>query len=415
MSGTSAEFRLLAAGQAFSWLGDGFQTVALAVAVVVSGGGAGGLGAVMASSILARLVCTLVGGVWADRVQPQRVMIGADLARCAAATGMAAMFAGGHHWLPALCGLAAVMGGAGAGFFPAMSSLKPTLVAAAQRQAANGLLSMVQTGCSVVGPAAGGLVVAAFGAPAGFATNAATYLVSVVTVALIRTRVTRSERRGMFVEIGEGWQEVRSRDWLLSGVLAATVYHVANGVLLVLVQVIAVQRLGGAGAVGVISAAEGIGGFIGAAIALRVRPQRPLRAGWYALLLMPVWAISYVWPGVLAAVLLGAVLGYAGLLFFSVAWETALQDHVPHRVLARVSSWDILTSFIGMPVGNALAGPLANTFGLNPVMVACATVLLAAAVAPLLVPGTRALGRPAPPPAEVTAEGVPVGVADSPG
>jgi hypothetical protein len=215
----------------------------------------------------------------------------------------------------------------------------------------------------------------------------------------------------MLLEIGEGWQEIRSRDWLLSGVLAATVYHVANGVLLVLVQVIAVQRLGGAGAVGVISAAEGIGGLTGAAIALRVRPRHPLRAGWYALLLMPLWAISYVWPGVLVAVLLGAVLGYAGLLFFSVAWETALQDHVPHRVLARVASWDILTSFIGMPVGNALAGPLADTFGLNPVMVACATVLLAAAVAPLLVAGTRALSRPVLAPAQVAADGLPVGVA----
>jgi MFS family permease len=413
VAGLSREFRLLAAGQAFSWLGDGFQTVALAVAVVVSGGGVSGLGLVMASSILARLICTLAGGVWADRLQPQRVMIGADLVRCAAAVGMAAMFASGHNWLPLLCALAAVMGGGGACFFPAMSSLKPMLVAADERQSANALLSMLQTGCSVVGPAAGGLVVASFGAPAGFAANAATYLVSVGTVALVRTHVGRSERRGMLLEIGEGWQEIRSRDWLLSGVLAATVYHVANGVLLVLVQVIAVQRLGGAGAVGVISAAEGLGGLAGAAIALRVRPRYPLRAGWFALLLMPVWAISYVWPGVLAAVLFGAVLGYAGLLFFSVAWETALQDHVPHRVLARVSSWDILTSFIGMPIGNALAGPLANTFGLNRVMVVCAAVLLGAAIAPLLLAGTRALTRPVAPPAAVAAEAVSVGAADS--
>ena len=313
-----------------------------------------------------------------------------------------------------LCALAAVMGGAAACFFPAMSSLKPTLVAAEQRQSANALLSMLQTGCSVLGPTAGGLVVAVSGAPAGFAANAATYLVSVATVALIRTRVGRSDRRGMLVEIVEGWQEIRSRDWLLSGVLAATVYHVANGVILVLVQVIAVERLGGAGAVGVIAAAEGLGGLVGAAVALRVRPRHPLRAGWLALLLMPVWAISYVWPGALAAVLLGAVLGYGGLLFFSVAWETALQDHVPHRVLARVSSWDILTSFIGMPLGNALAGPLADTFGLNQVMVACAAVLLAAALAPLSVTGTRALQRPFPLPV-ISAHAVTAEAANSAG
>jgi hypothetical protein len=53
------DFRLLAAGQALSWLGNGFQTVALAVAVVLTGGGPGDLGLVMACSVLAMLAGTL--------------------------------------------------------------------------------------------------------------------------------------------------------------------------------------------------------------------------------------------------------------------------------------------------------------------------------------------------------------------
>ena len=80
--------------------------------------------------------------------------------------------------------------------------------------------------------------------------------------------------------------------------------------------------------------------MIGAAIAMRFKPVRILRAGWLTLLLMPLWVLAYVWPGVLAAVAVGAVIGYAGLSFFAVAWETAIQDQVPHRVLARVASWD---------------------------------------------------------------------------
>jgi hypothetical protein len=157
--------------------------------------------------------------------------------------------------------------------------------------------------------------------------------------------------------------------------------------------VVAVQRLGGASSVGFIAAAEGLGGVLGAAVALRWRPVRLLRAGWLTLLLMPLWALAYVWPGVLSAVLVGAAVGYAGLSYFSVAWETAIQDHVPHRLLARVASWDRLTSFIAMPLGNALAGPLAVAFGIDPVLVVCAGVLLAASCAPLLVHGTRRLTR----------------------
>jgi hypothetical protein len=198
----------------------------------------------------------------------------------------------------------------------------------------------------------------------------------------------------MLHELAEGWSEVRSRDWLFSGVLAATVYHIANGIVLVLSMVVAVRDLGGANAVGLIAAAEGIGGVIGAAIAMRLRPRRLLRAGWLAILLMSLWVIGYVWPGVLAAVVVGAIVGYAGLSFFSVAWETAIQDHVPHRVLARVASWDTLTSFLAMPLGSALAGPLSGAFGIDRTLVACAAVLFGSSLIPLFVRGTRELTRP---------------------
>jgi hypothetical protein len=263
-----------------------------------------------------------------------------------------------------------------------------------RRQSTNATLTLLQTSAAVLGPAAGGLVVAAFGATTGFTVNAISYLASVVTAVLIRARVDRPEREGLLTELGAGWREIRRHDWLLVGVLAATVYHIANGVILVLVQVVAVQDLGGARAAGFIAAAEGLGGVIGATIAMKVRPRQYLRSGWLALLLMPLWALAYVWPGVLTAVLVGAALGYAGLSFFSVAWETAIQDYVPHQLLARVASWDMLTSFIAMPIGNLLAGPLVAVFSTNQVLVVCATVLLGASVTPLAVRGSRRLTRP---------------------
>lgn len=392
------DFRLLLSGQALSWLGNGFHTVALAVAVVLHGDGAGALGLVMASSIVARLVGTLFGGVWADRVQPQWILIGSDVVRVATVSAMAVMFGTDHFSVPLLCALTALTSLAGSFFQPAMTALKPMLIPVHRRQSTNATLSMTQTICSVVGPAAGGVVVAAFGAAAGFAVNAISFVASIATVALIRVRVDRVAGAGMFREMGEGWAEIRRHDWLLSGVLAATVYHVANGVVLVLAQVVAVQQLGGAKSVGVIAAAEGLGGLLGAALALRVKPRRMLLAGWSALPLMSLWVFAYVVPGTLSAVLVGAVVGYAGLIFFDVCWETAIQDHVPHHRLARVASWDTLASFLGMPLGNALAGPLSHWFGMDRVLAGCAGVLLLASLSPLVVHGTRTLVRPSPDP-----------------
>jgi MFS family permease len=368
---------------------------------VFAGYVAGDLGIVMATNILTLLAGTLFGGVWADRLQPQRVMVVSDLIRFAATAGIAAMFTTGGYHLAGLCALTVVSAGAGSFFSPAMSSLKPLLVPAEERQKANATLSLLQSACGVAGPATAGITVAAFGAPAGFIINAVSFLASLVAAAMIRVRAPRGPRSPMLAELTAGWREIRSRDWLLANLLGATTYHIANGVILVLVPVVAMQRLGGAHAIGWIAAAEGLGGVIGSAIGMRFRPRRLLFAGLLALPLMSVWAFAYVWPGTLAAIMIGAVIGYAGLLFYDVAWDTSLQENVPHRALGRVSSWDYLASFLAMPVGNALAGPLAGRYGIDPVLTVCAAVLLTAAVAMLAVPGSRRLtrtGEPAPDP-----------------
>src|SRR3954467_14127103 len=110
------DFRLLATGQALSWLGTGFQTVALSVAVIATGGGPGDLGAVQASSVIAMVGGTLFGGVWADRIQPRTVMVLADLARFVSVSAMALVFAQDGRSIPLLCLLAAITSCAGAFF-----------------------------------------------------------------------------------------------------------------------------------------------------------------------------------------------------------------------------------------------------------------------------------------------------------
>jgi len=392
-AGRATDFPLLATGQVLSWLGDGFQTVALAVAVVIGGGGAGALGLVMASRVVALLACTLLGGIWADRLQPTRVMMTADTVRALAVGGMAALFVTGALHVPALCALAAVTGGAGAFFSPAMTALQPLVVPAGRRQRANATLGLLRNACMVAGPAAGGVAVATLGAGAGFTVNALSYVASAASVSLIGARTRRGTRRGLLGELRDGWHEVRRRDWLMAGMLAAAIYHIANGVILVLVPVIAVGRLGGAAAVGAIATAQGFGGVLGAAVALRVRPTRPLFTGWAVLQLMPIGLLAFVGPAPLPVVLVGAAAGFAGLMFYDVQWTTAVQDHVPLERLARVESWDLLASFAAMPVGNALAGPVASALGTSRAVLGCVAVLAVACAVPVLVPGSRRLTR----------------------
>jgi len=82
----------------------------------------------------------------------------------------------------------------------------------------------------------------------------------------------------------------------------------------------------------------------------------------------------------------------ACLLLLLRAWATrGPRSPMWHELRA----WDTLTSFIAMPIGNALAGPLSSRFGVNPVRTVCSAILLASAVSQLLIPGTRKLTRTA--------------------
>ncbi len=372
-------------------MGDAFQPIALSFALIASGGSATDLGLVLAGGVVARLACTLVGGVWADRLRPQTIMVAADLVRAAAAGALAVLYLGAHHPLPLLFGLVAVFGGAGAFFYPAMSSLKPTLVPPAQRRSANATLNAVQTASLTAGPAAAGVLIAAFGAPFGFLVNTLSFLASAATVALIRVRAERAARVGFRTELAGGFSALRAHDWLFWGVVAAGVYHVANGVVLVTVNVVALRDLGGPSALGVIAAAEGLGGVIGSVVAMRARPSRPLVAGFVALGLMPVWVLAYV----LAGHFDGRASRCRPRLHRPDVLRSLLGDGHSEPRAARPACAGVVVGhphvLRGMPVGQALAGVLTDRFGTHPVLVACAGVILVSGVGPLAVRGTRRL------------------------
>lgn len=204
-------------------------------------------------------------------------MVVTDVVRFATATGMAVSFAVGEPPLALLATLAAVPAGSGAFFFPAFVSLRPLVVPGSLLQSANATISLTQSAAQVGGPVLGGFVVAQAGPVWGFAINAATFLWSAACASRIQARADRSAGRApMWAEVRDGFGEIRSRDWLWTGLTSAGMFHVASGLLIVLVEVIAVRDLGGARTLGLIIGAQGVGGVLGGLVALRFQPTRIL-------------------------------------------------------------------------------------------------------------------------------------------
>src|SRR5829696_1948526 len=90
------QFRLLWIGQATSTLGDGLVPVALSFAVVGTlDRSATALGAVLAAQSVPLVLFVLVGGVWADRLPRQMVMLASDVVRCAIQATLAVLLLSG--------------------------------------------------------------------------------------------------------------------------------------------------------------------------------------------------------------------------------------------------------------------------------------------------------------------------------
>jgi Major Facilitator Superfamily len=390
------EFRLLFAGQTVSLIGDNLAPIALAFAILEEDGSATDVGVVYASNIVARLAFILVGGVMADRLSRHRVMLAADALR-AVSSGVLAFAVVTSD--PPLGLYVAMVGihGVGAAFFdPASTGLVPQTVSAPELQRANALLGIAHSSGGVLGPAAGGAVIAFAGPGAALATDAGTFVVSAFALLLMHPpeHDRGAGRAGFVAELAEGWSEFRARTWVWVIVLQYAVWHMlVLGPFMVLGAVIARDSLGGAGAWALILAASGLGELGGGLVALRLRPRWPLRAAtWAGLLWTPqVALLALEAPTWLIAAT--AFVGGAGMSFVAVVWNTALHEHIPARSLARVSSYDWAGTLVFLPVGFLLAGPAAAAVSTSTVLWLGVIWSVAAAAAVLAVPSVRAMGR----------------------
>src|SRR5439155_20808444 len=167
--------------------------------------------------------------------------------------------------------------------------------------------------------------------------------------------------RSFVRELAEGWREFRARTWLWLIVVTAGVTNcVWVGGQSVLGPVVAKRHLHGAAGWGAVVAAESVGLVAAGILALRWRPQRALLIGCVAGSPMPLLMAALAAPLPLAGVIGAAIVAGFGLELFNVLWITVLQQHISDEVLARVNSYDALGSFVFIPLGLTIAGPVAG-------------------------------------------------------
>lgn len=399
------DFRLLFGGQVISTVGDAFYAVALPWLVLTNGGNAQELGIILGAYGIPRIGSVLLGGILSDRLRPRRVMLLADFARAILVGILAALALMGHPALWQLLLVAIPLGAFEGLFLPASFAMLPEVLEDADLQAGNALNTSSVQLANLLGSGVGGVVVGALRSGAALAFDALSFVVSALSLALIRGKqkpapATESggasspsaelAAEGMktvaipvseepvaeAAQAGEEpehvanrevtfWQFIRASQVMQVAFVVSLFANLTFGGLaeVALPSLAHGQLAAGAGGYGAILAAFGAGAFLGGIVTgmLGNIPHR----GTFALLVSMLQALAVVlipYGGLAGAILCMAAMGLFNSMS-NVIFITIIQQIIPRHLLGRIMGVLMFANFGAYPLSVAVVGVIVAHFG----------------------------------------------------
>jgi MFS family permease len=387
-----ADFRRLWSAQFASNIGSWMQTVAAQWVMLSLTTSAVLVTATSAAGSVPVLLLAVPAGALGDLTDRKRLILVTQLLMLLAAAGLAALALAGALTPATLLALLFLIGCGTALNSPTWQTLQPELVSTANRSQAIALGSVNQNLARAIGPALGGLLLAATSAAAVFGVNAISFvavLAAVAVTAVPKHPVTLPVEHALDAARAGG-RFVRNSPILLALILRASVFILPAGATWALLPLVARHRLGlGSTGYGLLLGCVGVGALaaatFGPALRERLAPRvlYSLSAGVIALAAV---VLAYSHSVVADAFVLvgsgGAWISGIGLL------AAAYQTEMPPWVKARGISYYLVAFQGSNAVGGLAFGAVAQAAGVPAGFLAIAACLLLAAAAtwPLALP-----------------------------
>ncbi len=325
-----------------------------------------------ATGTVALVVFLLAGGVVVDRVSRKTLLLISDVTRAAIMATVAILVATHHLTFIELLLSTFLFGVLDAVFMPAATALMPEIVPEEVLPAANAASAISRSLFGgMLGPALGGIL-SAWSLPGALAFDVATFLVSAVTLILMRPTPKPSTpedgHENMLRSIATGLRYTFETKWLFWTLIGAGLINAAlfvpNGALmpLFLKQAFHANRQ----MIGLTFAISGIGWLLGSLVVGSLKtPKRRVRwltASWMVATVVvgAISVVNHIWLAILIAFLVGPLLSYGNVM-----WESMMQTEVPRDLLGRVSSVDWFMSLALSPIGVMVAGAVSTHFGIR--------------------------------------------------
>ncbi len=350
----------------------------------------------------------LLFGVWVDRVRRRPVMIGANLTRMLLLALIPALYWQGALGMQVLLIVSFAVGTASVLFDVSWMSFVPTVVGDSRHYVeASAKMGISSSSADVAGPGLAGVLIVALTAPIALIVDAFSYLISVVSLLMIRTKepqpVRATEDRHLLKELRAGLRWVFGRPILRALALVGFCCNFSLVTTWTMFLLYAARDLSlSSTIIGGILATASIGGLIGAAISRTVIQRFRLGSVYFvaqsALLLGPM-VIAFAAGSSLVMIgmfVFAFFTSYLGLGIAGVIIVSLRQTDTPQFMMGRMTAVFRTLLFGGGALGGLVAGLLAGSIGARGALIVAAAGSAAVVLALLFSPVTRLRRLPEP-------------------
>ena len=384
------DFRLLFVGRFVSFFGSMVTTVAFPYQVYELTHSVLLVGALGVLEFGAILGFAFVGGALADARDRRFLVLLSEAALMVCSLLLAGNAALPHPQVWLLFAVATLWGVLDALQRPSLDAMLPRLVDKDELAAAAALGGVRGTLGMILGPALGGVLVAAFGLPVTYLFDVGTFVAGLACLWLMRAVPPPIDaERPSLRRVVEGLRYAKSRQELI-GTYAVDMVAMFFGMPMALFPAIA-QNLGGPRVLGLLYAAPAVGSFLFSATSGWT--NRVHRHGIGVIIAATVWGLAIIGfglaPGLALALFFLALAGAADMMsgvFRSVIWNQT----IPDSLRGRLASIEMISYTSGPALGNFEAGVVASLFNVRVSVVSGGVLcVVACVVAAVLLPAFR--------------------------
>ncbi len=359
-------FNALWSGQSISLLGDFIAYFTVPRYVLELTTNASAFTTIYAFENLPTLLFGFVGGVLVDRWNRRRMAIVSDIVRAVAFVGLAYLVSIGELEIWMLVVISFLVGSMAASFNAALMSFVPSVVGMDRLATANSRLAISQQVAFAIGPALGALILELTGSfPITFLINAATFVVSAISLVLARpsSPQTMAGSEGFRRQLVDGlrflWEDRMLRWTVLAGSAANfVVAFVESTLVLVSREVLGVTE---DVELGLIFAALGLGGVLGALTATKVIRRLKLgRTFVVGFFIFGAGLLGLANQREVIVIMASVFVGFVGLPWINVSLVTIRQLRSPDEMLGRITAASRAVAWGSLPIGALIAGFLAD-------------------------------------------------------